>query len=146
MTPMKTGNIASGLISHLGIAVANLDAAIERFQLISGKPDKIVEVADQKVRVAMFGGVPEGSATRIELVAPTSDDSSVAVFLEKRGEGLHHVCVYVDDLEKTLTELQAAGVKLIDDAPRVGADGNLIAFVHPSDMHGVLIELEERGP
>lgn len=132
------------LISHVGIAVANLDAAIERFQLLIGKePDHVTEVADQKVNVAMFAGTSEGSS-RIELVAPTTPDSSVASFLDKKGEGLHHLCIYVDDIESTLAQLKSVGVKLIDETPRVGADGNKIAFVHPSDMHGVLIELEQK--
>ncbi len=140
-----TGSMSRELISHIGIAVADLTVAIERFRLITGsKPDKVTEVSDQKVRVAMFAHSPQGSSARIELVAPSTPDSPVAAFLEKRGEGLHHVCVYVDDLKNTLAELKAAGVKLIDESPRVGAEGRLIAFVHPSSMHGVLIELEER--
>ncbi len=141
-----TGSMSRELISHIGIAVADLTAAIERFRLITGsKPDKITEVFDQKVRVAMFADSPQGSSARIELVAPSTPDSPVAAFLDKRGEGLHHVCVYVDDIKKTLAELKAAGVKLIDESPRAGTEGRLIAFVHPSSMHGVLIELEERG-
>jgi len=132
------------LISHIGIAVSDLEAAVERFRLIAdGPPSDIVEVTDQKVRVALFGGARDGSA-RIELVAPTSDDSPVTGFIKKRGEGLHHLCVYVDDIEKTLGQLKAAGVRLIDEAPRRGAEGHLIAFVHPADMNGVLVELEQR--
>lgn len=142
--PETTGRMNRDLISHVGIAVADLDAAIERFQLLIGKgPDHVTEVADQKVSVAMFAGTSEGSS-RIELVAPSTPDSSVAAFLQKRGEGLHHLCIYVDDIESTLAHLKSAGVKLIDETPRVGADGNKIAFVHPSDMHGVLIELEQK--
>jgi len=134
------------LISHIGIAVADLESAIERLQLITGGPPvRITEVTDQKVRVAMFGGAAREGSARIELVAPTSDDSPVAGFINKRGEGLHHICIYVDDIKKTLAELREAGVKLIDEIPRTGAHGHLIAFVHPSGMNGVLIELEERA-
>lgn len=143
--PEMTGRMNRDLISHVGIAVADLDAAVERFQLLIGKePDHVTEVADQKVNVAMFAGESEGSS-RIELVAPSTPDSSVATFLQKKGEGLHHLCIYVDDIKATLAELKSAGVKLIDETPRIGAEGNPIAFVHPSDMHGVLIELEQRS-
>ena len=143
--PEMTGRMNRDLISHVGIAVADLDAAVERFQLLIGKePDHVTEVADQKVNVAMFTGESEGS-TRIELVAPTTADSSVATFLQKKGEGLHHLCIYVDDIKATLAELKSSGVRLIDETPRIGAEGNKIAFVHPSDMHGVLIELEQRS-
>ena len=78
------------------------------------------------------------------MVAPTSPESPVAGFIKKRGEGLHHICVYVDDIKQTLADLKKAGIKLIDESPRVGAEGNLIAFVHPSSMNGVLIELEQK--
>lgn len=136
------------LISHIGIAVADIEAASRNFGLITGdKSPETCEVADQQVKVAMFsrGDGGHGSGDRIELVAPTSPDSPVARFLAKKGEGLHHICLYVDDIKKTLAELKKAGVKLIDESPRVGAEGNLIAFVHPSSMNGVLIELEEKA-
>ena len=135
------------LISHVGIAVADIDAAAKNFGLIAGtNSPEICEVTDQKVKVAIFSAGEAGSAHggRIELVAPTSPDSPVARFLEKKGEGLHHICIYVDDIEKKLSELKEAGVKLIDETPRVGAEGNLIAFVHPASMNGVLIELEQK--
>ncbi|MDH3892565.1 MAG: methylmalonyl-CoA epimerase [candidate division Zixibacteria bacterium] len=132
------------LISHIGIAVADLSSAIQRYQLLIGKePDHVTEVADQKVTVAMFAGQSAGSS-KIELVAPTSPDSPVMSFLQKKGEGLHHLCISVDDIEAALVRLRSAGVRLIDETPRVGAQGNKIAFVHPSDMHGVLIELEQK--
>ena len=132
------------LISHIGIAVSDLEAAARNFGLITGqKAPDVPEVADQKVKVAIFAsaGVEGG---RIELVAPSSPDSPVAKFIEKRGEGLHHICIFVDDIHATLSELRAEGVRLIDEKPRRGAEGNLIAFVHPSSMNGVLIELEEK--
>lgn len=132
-------------VSHIGIAVVDFEAAVRRYTLLLGKPNHIKVVADQKVRVAMFAGdgdhAPAGG--RIELLTPTSSDSPISRFLERQGGGLHHVCVYVDDIEKKLAELKKAGVRLIDEIPRVGAEGTRIAFVHPTDMNGVLIELEE---
>ena len=134
------------LISHIGIAVADIDAAVKNFGLVTGGcSPEVREVADQKVRVAMFSrGGSHGSGDRIELVAPTSPDSPVARFIDKKGEGLHHICLYVEDIRRTLAELKGAGVKLIDESPRKGAEGNLIAFIHPSSMNGVLIELEQK--
>jgi len=136
------------LVSHIGIAVADLEAAIRKYSLLLGQsPGEVDEVADQKVRVAIFAG-PAGKDNhlggRVELLAPTSKTSPISKFLERKGEGLHHICIYVEDIEKKLAELKAAGVRLIDEVPRVGAEGNRIAFVHPADSSGVLIELEER--
>lgn len=135
------------LISHVGIAVIELETAIDRWKLISGNNSPVIEdVPDQKVRVAMFasaGSTVHGGG-RVELVAATSSESPIARFIEKNGEGLHHVCIYVDDIEAKLSEFKAAGVRLIDEQPRIGAEGKRIAFVHPGLMGGVLIELEER--
>ena len=132
------------LVSHIGIAVANLPAAVKTYSLITGDTEpKICDVPDQKVKVAIFAG--GGHGARLELVAPASPDSPVASFIEKRGEGLHHVRLYVEDIEKTLAILKAAGTRLIDEKPRIGAEGNRIAFVHPTGANGVLIELEERS-
>jgi methylmalonyl-CoA/ethylmalonyl-CoA epimerase len=140
--------VPGSLIAHIGIAVEDLEQAIKRFQLLTGQDNpQIEEVPDQKVRVAIFSGTSGGktaSAGRIELLAATAPDSPVAKFIARRGEGLHHVCVYVDDIEKKLSELKAAGVKLIDEVPRTGAGGKKIAFMHPAGMNGVLVELEER--
>lgn len=135
------------LISHIGIAVTDLEAAIARYTLLlSDSNPEIHDVPDQKVRVAIFGaaGGIDIAGGRIELVAPTSQDSPIARFLQKNGEGLHHVCIYVEDIEAKLRELKEAGARLIDQTPRVGAEGNLIAFVRPADFGGVLIELEQR--
>ncbi len=108
-----------------------------------GNAPVVHTVEDQQIQVAIFQSIDSESGG-IELVAPTSPDSPVARFIEKRGEGLHHICLYVDDIRTRIKELKAAGVKLIDETPRIGAEGNLIAFVHPSGMNGVLIELEEK--
>ena len=136
--------MVSSLISHVGIAVENLDAAIERYRLLLGvEPVEVTDVPDQKVRVAIFpaSGFPGG---RIELLQATSPDSPIARFISTRGEGLHHLCIYLNDIGQKLEKLKTAGFELIDESPRVGAEGNRIAFVHPRDANGVLIELEER--
>ncbi|MOA52332.1 Glyoxalase/Bleomycin resistance protein/Dioxygenase superfamily protein [compost metagenome] len=101
---------------------------------------EIEEVEDQKVRTAVF---PVGES-RIELLEPTSPDSPVAKFLEKRGEGIHHVALGVQDVAAALARLKAEGARLIDEAPRKGAGGAMIAFVHPKSTGGVLLELCQR--
>jgi len=137
--------MSSDIIAHIGVAVKDLDRSIEVYRLITGvEPSEIHEVPDQKVKVAFFAP-PSGQPGRIELVAPTSEDSPVKKFLDKRGDGLHHLCVIVDDLNHHLEKLREAGVRLIDETPRTGAEGNRIAFVHPDSTGGVLIELQERA-
>jgi methylmalonyl-CoA epimerase len=124
-------------IDHIGIVVRDLEHALEAYQVALGLPlEEVVEVPDQQVRVAF---VPVGESN-IELVEPTSDDSGVARFLQKRGEGVHHLCLEVKDIEAALRQLRAHGVPLIDRQPRPGAHGR-VAFVHPKGMSGVLIEL-----
>jgi methylmalonyl-CoA/ethylmalonyl-CoA epimerase len=133
------------MVSHIGVAVRDLEKAVATYRLVTGaEPVLITEVADQQVKVAMFAASTGGSG-RIELLQATSPDSPIAKFIAKRGEGLHHICIYVDDIELRLAELKKAEVRLIDKVPRVGAEGRRIAFIHPEGSHGVLIELEERG-
>lgn len=128
-------------IDHLGIAVTDLDVAIATYSALYGvKPTEIEEVADQKVRVAIF----EIGESRVELLEPTADDSPIAVFLQKRGPGLNHVAYGVEDLMAELERLRAMGVCLIDERPRAGAGGALIAFIHPKSTGGVLTELCQR--
>ena len=132
------------MIAHIGIAVHNLEKSIALYERILGlKVGPITLVPDQKVRVAMFCG-EQGGEGDIELIEATSDDSPIAIFLSKRGEGMHHICVYVDDIESRLSELEKSGAKLIDKTPRIGASGNKIAFISPSSTGGVLLELEEK--
>lgn len=132
------------IISHVGIAVRDLEESVAVYELALGrKAELIIEVPEQKVRVAIFGSAA-GSA-RIELVAATSSDSPIARFIEKRGEGLHHLCISVENIEQKLAELKKAGIKLIDETPRIGAEGEKIAFVHPSGMNGVLLEIHQRN-
>ncbi len=125
-------------ISHLGIATKGIDEALKFWQDALGLENVHAEtVEDQKVRVAML---PIGE-TRIELLEATSDDSPIAKFLEKRGGGIHHIAVEVENIEQSLAKLKANGARLIDEQPRIGAEGCLIAFVHPSSTNGVLLEL-----
>jgi methylmalonyl-CoA/ethylmalonyl-CoA epimerase len=128
-------------IEHLGIAVANLQDAIPFWEGVLGlKCYNIEEVADQKVRTAFF----MVGDTKIELLEPTSPESTVAKFIETRGEGFHHVAYAVNDIEAALAEAEAKGVRLIDKTPRMGAEGLTIAFLHPKSTGGVLTELCEK--
>jgi methylmalonyl-CoA epimerase len=128
-------------IDHVGIAVSNLAESLAFWQAALGiELHGIEEVAEQKVKTA-FLPVDD---TEIELLEPTSADSPIAKFIEKRGEGLHHVAIRVDNIDAALAELKARGVQLIDEVPRKGAGGARIAFVHPKATHGVLLELCER--
>jgi len=133
----------NSLIAHVGIAVADFDQAVARYTLLTGDSKPVIEeVADQQVRVAMFSSGVKGGGN-IELLAPLSDDSPIAKFLAKRGEGLHHVSIHVADIKARLQQLKDAGVRLIDESPRKGAGGHLVAFVHPAGTGGVLLELVE---
>lgn len=125
-------------VDHIGIATRSIDEALSFWRGDLGlELQDTEEVGDQKVRVAML---PLGE-TRVELLEPTDADSPVAKFLEKRGPGLHHVAVRVQNIHETLARLRAAGARLIDEEPRVGAGGCLVAFVHPASVGGVLLEL-----
>jgi len=125
-------------INHIGIAVKNLENAIPLYRDQLGMEfEGTEEVAEQKVRVAFL----KIGESRIELLEPTSPDSPVAKFLEKNGEGIHHLAYEVADLETTLAELKQKEVRLIDEKPRSGAHGSLIAFLHPKATGGVLTEI-----
>jgi methylmalonyl-CoA epimerase len=127
-------------IDHIGIAVKSLAEALKIYEQAMGL--KLVgydEVDDQGVRVAML----TVGESRIELLEPTRPDSPVDKFMTKRGEGIHHIAVRVDNIEEALERLKTAGVRLIDEKPRRGAHNTRIAFVHPSSTHGVLMELVE---
>jgi methylmalonyl-CoA/ethylmalonyl-CoA epimerase len=125
-------------IEHIGIATRGLDEALEFWRGALGLELEATEVvAEQRVRVAML---PIGES-HVELLEPTDADSPVAKFLEKRGPGIHHVAVRVDDILATLESLKKQGMRLIDEKPRIGAGGCLVAFVHPSSAQGVLLEL-----
>ena len=125
-------------IEHLGIATRKIEEAVSFWRDALGlEVVHTEEVAEQKVRVAML---PLGESS-VELLEPTSEDSPIAKFLEKRGPGIHHVAVRVDDIDAALLKLREQGARLIDETPRTGAGGCLIAFVHPSSTNGVLLEL-----
>ena len=142
MTP-ETDKLSCSLVSHIGIAVSDMERSIATYSLLTGIANpRIVEVPEQKVRVAIFDR-PNTSGGCIELVAATSPDSPIARFIARHGEGLHHVCISVENIELRLAELKTAGMRLIDEIPRVGAEGEKIAFAHPASMGGVLIELQE---
>lgn len=128
-------------IDHLGIATKAIDESLKFWQDALGlDPIHTEEVEDQKVRVAML---PIGDIN-IELLEPTSEESPIQKFLEKRGGGIHHLAIEVEDIEKSLAKLKAEGARLIDEQPRIGADGCLIAFVHPKSTNGVLLELVQK--
>ena len=123
-------------LDHVGVAVPDLDAALKVWKALLGEEPVIEDVEGQKVRTATF---PSG----IELLAPLSAESPVAGFLDKRGGGIHHVTLRVQDLDAELQRLKAAGVRLINEEPVPGAGGCRIAFVHPKATGGVLLELAE---
>ena len=128
------------VIDHVGIAVRDLSEALAFYRDALGlEVEETEEVASQHVR-AHF--VSAGTAT-LELLEATAPDSPIAKFLDKRGPGLHHITLRVDDIRAALADLKARGVRLIDAEPRPGAEGALVAFVHPSSAHGVLVELKQ---
>jgi methylmalonyl-CoA/ethylmalonyl-CoA epimerase len=128
-------------IDHLGIATKSIAESLKFWQDSLGLENVHTEIVEeQKVRVAML---PIGES-RIELLEPTSDDSPITKFLEKRGGGIHHIAVEVENIEESLAKLKENGAKLIDETPRIGAEGCLIAFVHPQSTNGVLLELTQK--
>ena len=129
-------------LDHIGIAVANVEEALAFYRDALGlEIEAPEEVATQRVR-AHF--IPAGEAA-LELLEATAPDSPIAKFVEKRGPGLHHITLSVDDIGAALAQLKARGVRLIDETPRPGAHGSLVAFIHPSAAHGVLVELKQVG-
>ncbi len=129
-------------IDHLGIAVESIDESLAFYRdalglEVSGRET----VAEQGVNVCML---PVG-ASRVELLEPTGPETPVGKFLAKRGPGIHHICYRVDDIHAALERLKAAGARLIDESPKVGAGGHLVAFVHPSATGGVLVEISQEA-
>jgi len=128
-------------IEHIGIAVKNIDESIKYYEEVLGlKCYAIEEVKDQKVKTAFF----MVGQTKIELLEPTWPDGPIGKFIEKKGEGIHHLAFATKDLSNTLGEVEAKGVQLIDKQPRKGAEGLNIAFLHPKSTGGVLTELCEK--
>ncbi|KXH74965.1 MAG: methylmalonyl-CoA epimerase [Candidatus Thorarchaeota archaeon SMTZ-45] len=130
-------------ISHIGIAVESIEKWLSYYKDVLGlEYTGSEEVAEQKVRVAFL----KIGESQIELLEPTSDDSPIAKFLEKRGGGIHHIAIKVDDINTALTRHHEAGAQLIDNEPRIGAHNMRIAFIHPKTSGGVLMELCEEPP
>lgn len=124
-------------IEHLGIAVANLDESIPYYeQLLGTSCYSIEEIKDQKVRTAFF----KIGQTKIELLESTDPEGPVGKFLEKKGEGIHHMALAVENADQSLKEAETQGLSLIDKVSRKGAEGLSIGFLHPKSTHGVLIE------
>jgi methylmalonyl-CoA/ethylmalonyl-CoA epimerase len=127
-------------IDHVGIAVKNLEEAKKLYEAMGLKVTDIEEVAEQRVKVAFFP--LEGS--EIELLETTDPEGPIGKFIEKRGEGIQHIALRVDNIDAALEELKAKGIQLIDQKPRYGAGGARIAFLHPKSTFGVLVEISER--
>ena len=127
-------------IDHIGIAIGDLSESLRFFRDTLGlELEAPEEIPSQRVRAHFLDA---GGAT-LELLEATSDDSPIAKFVAKRGPGIHHVALRVDDIVAALAELRATGVRLIDEVPRPGAHNSLVAFIHPSSTHGVLVELKQ---
>ena len=127
-------------LDHVAIIVSDLDAAVKLYRDVYGLAEPEIEVVPtEQVRVAIFGH----GAGRIELVSPLTPESPMARTIEKRGEGLHHICLAVPDIQKAMDGLTARGAPLLDKVPRPGAGGSKVAVVHPKGSRGVLVELKQ---
>ncbi|MEZ5360387.1 MAG: methylmalonyl-CoA epimerase [Candidatus Zixiibacteriota bacterium] len=131
----------SRTLAHIGIAVESLAEAVPAYvKLFDKEPDCFEEVAEQKVKTAIFGA----GESRVELLEGTAPDSPITKFIEKKGPGIHHMCIRVDNLEDELQRLKDEGFRLIDEKPRKGAEGMLVAFIHPKSTGGILVELNQK--
>jgi methylmalonyl-CoA epimerase len=131
-------------LDHVGIAVADIAEALAFYRDALGlEIDAPEEVASQRVRAHFIPAVAGAPPASLELLEATAGDSPISRFTAKRGPGLHHLTFAVDDIAAALAELKARGIRLIDEVPRPGAHGCLVAFVHPSSAHGVLVELKQ---
>lgn len=129
-------------IDHIGIAVKSIDEALKFYEDVLGlQCTGVEEVSEQKVRTAF---IPTGGS-EIELLESTSEDGPISKFIEKKGEGIQHIALRVDDIEKALEEIKSKGLILIDEKPRYGAGGAKIAFIHPKSTKGVLLELCQKN-
>ncbi|MGH1364152.1 MAG: methylmalonyl-CoA epimerase [Calditrichia bacterium] len=129
-------------IDHVGVAVHSLDAVKEMYKNVFGlDPVFEEEVEEQKVRVVGF----RVGESNIEYLEPTSPESPIAKYLDKRGEGMHHIAYGVDDVQSVLDNMKENGIRLIDESPRIGAEGKLIAFAHPKSLNGMLVELSQEN-
>ena len=139
----KIKAIESGTLYHIAIAVKDLKKSEKLYEDIIGlKVTHREKIEEQGVIVSMLEP-DSGKGTSIELLEPIDENSPISKFLQNRGEGIHHICFYVNNLQETLNRLKNEGVKLIDEEPRTGAYNSKVAFIHPKAMNGVLIELAE---
>jgi methylmalonyl-CoA epimerase len=129
-------------IDHIGIVVKDIEKALIVYQQALGL--SLAEIQERPDLAARIAFLPTGDS-EIELVQPVTSDSDVAKFLQKRGEGIHHICLEADDIEEALANLREKGLQLIDEVPRIGPKGERFAFIHPTSAHSVLIELYERS-
>ncbi len=128
-------------LNHIGVAVKNLSDSVQKLSNVFNKEFSHPEIVEeQKVKVCFV----ETGNMRVELLEPTASDSPISKFLEKRGEGIHHLSYEVDDIEKELQRLKESGVQVIDEKPKLGAEGFLVAFLHPKATNGVLIEISQK--
>lgn len=125
-------------IEHIGIAVKDLDAANKTYKAVLGSENYKTETVESEGVATSFFKIGE---SKIELLAATSPESPVAKFIEKRGEGIHHIAFYVDDIQAEIERLKTEGFTLLNEKPKPGADNKLVAFMHPKDANGVLVEL-----
>lgn len=132
-------DFSEATLDHVGIAVRQIAETLKAYRLLGIEPGQREVVADQGVELQML---PVG-ITRLELLQPMNDDSPLSKFIQKRGEGLHHIALKVQNIEAVLESCKNNGIRLIDEKPRIGAGGSLIAFIHPASTGGVLIELVE---
>lgn len=128
-------------VDHIGIAVKSIEESLKFYEGALGIKCTGKEFVEEQNVMTAF--LPVGD-TEVELLESTTEDGTIAKYIEKKGEGLHHIAFRVDDIEKTLEELKAQGYRLIDEKPRLGAGGARIAFIHPKATNGVLIEISER--
>ncbi len=129
-------------LDHIAVAIRDMDEAVRDFETKLGITcERIEDVPAEKSKVAFF----DLGGAHLELITPLSEQSALAKSLEARGEGLHHICLEVADIEKTMAVMKAAGLRLVTETPNIGAGGSKIVFVHPKTMHGVLIELVEKA-
>ncbi|MEM7485415.1 MAG: methylmalonyl-CoA epimerase [Bacteroidota bacterium] len=130
-------------IEHIGIAVKNIKESNALFEKLFGEPQyKMEEVASEGVRTSFFKSGPN----KIELLEATKPDSPIAKFIEKKGEGIHHIAFAVDDIEAEIARLRKEGFKVLNETPKKGADNKLVVFLHPKGTNGVLIELCQEAP
>ncbi len=127
-------------INHIAVAVNNIESSLTFWRDALGL--ELAELRDVPAESAQIAFLPVGG-TEVELVRPTTDDSGLAKYLAKRGEGMHHLCLETDDIEAMMTQLREKGIQLINESPRTGADGKKYAFIHPKSTGGVLVELYE---